>query len=159
MFAIVGLNSEESSDLDSSVEDDAVTISNCYPRDSESESSSSDTGDTNRQCMSAYILRRSGNITLNDNPLGINIYLYLIVLQMQTQNITIQLYDFITVGKFNVELPYFFQNHQTCHSQTFRDLILSEQNRNVHTIIDSLMLLKHARKNRHKITCFIIQPS
>ena len=77
ILAISGLKGEKASgcsDVDSSVEDDAVTITNCYPGDSESHSSDND--GTEKQCMSAYIRRQSGNITLNDDRLGINVHLY-----------------------------------------------------------------------------------
>ena len=79
ILAISGLNGEKasgSSDVNSSVEDDAVTITNCYLRDSESHSSSSDNDGTGKQCMSAYIRRQSGNITLNDDRFGMKVHLY-----------------------------------------------------------------------------------
>ena len=77
ILAVIGIYGEEQSggsESGSSVEDDGVTITNCFFRDSES--SSSDDDDTNRQCMTAYILRDSGNITLRDNRLGNKIHLY-----------------------------------------------------------------------------------
>ena len=81
ILAVIGIHGEEQSggsESGSSVEDDGVTITNCYFRDSESSSSPSDDDDTNRQCMTAYILRDSGNITLKDNRIGSKIHLYLI---------------------------------------------------------------------------------
>ena len=66
-----------SSDSDSSSvdDDDSVTLTTCKLRGSESHSSSFDDEDTYGQCMSVYILRRSGNITMSDNRLGKPTYL------------------------------------------------------------------------------------
>ena len=74
MLAVVCSHSEDTSEDSSSEsadEDDGVTITNCYPNDSENHDSVPDDDETNTRCMSAYIRRKSGNMTLSDNLLGI----------------------------------------------------------------------------------------
>ena len=80
MLALVCSHAEDTSEESSSEstdEDDGVTITNCYPSDSENTDPSSDEDETNTRCMSGYIRRKSGNITLSDNPLGIIILVHL----------------------------------------------------------------------------------
>ena len=80
MLAVVCSHSEDTSEdfsIESADEDNGVTITNCYPSDSENRDSVPDDDETNTRCMSANIHRKSGYMTLSDNPLGIIILVHL----------------------------------------------------------------------------------
>ena len=79
MLAVVCSHSEDTSEDSSSEsidEADGVTITNCYPSDSENIEARSDDDEANTRCMSTYIRRKSGNMILSDNPLGIVIFVH-----------------------------------------------------------------------------------
>ena len=67
-------NSSRSSSSDSSGGADGVTITSC--RSGERHSSSSEDKDSDEQCISAYVMKESGNITLSGTTTGSFVYLH-----------------------------------------------------------------------------------
>ena len=80
MLAVVCSHAEDTAENSSSDcidEDDGVTITNCYPSDSENHVSMSNNDEIDTRCMSVYICRQSGKMSLSDSPLGIIILVHL----------------------------------------------------------------------------------
>ena len=69
-IAVVGFGTDISAESSSTESiEDGVTVSYCHSNESESHSASSEDKDNIVQCMSAYIARQSGNITVRGKHL------------------------------------------------------------------------------------------